>query len=235
MEIIVLRITNYKEKDGIIDTISKDGQMSFLCRGLFDSKSKNNFLNNPLTIADIEISEGKYKYPVIKSSMQILSPINLHADLRYMSVLMGINEATNYLLGEEEKPQIYDELKEAIIALKEENNPYLVFLPFLAKVLKKSGYDFEVNQCIQCGNRKGIVTFSFEEGGFICSSCYNPSIKKLFNKEQLLLIREAFNTNKAVISSQSLDDSALIFVIDKFFEFIYDSYGYKMKVKDLIK
>ena len=76
MEIITLRITNYKEKDGIVEAISADGMMSFLCRGIFDPKSKNALLNNPLTVADAEISEGKYKYPVIKSSMLIDSPLS---------------------------------------------------------------------------------------------------------------------------------------------------------------
>lgn len=233
MEIIVLRISNYKEKDGIVDAINIDEKISFLVRGLFDPKSKNAFLNNPLTVADVEFSEGKYKYPVIKSSALISSPINPHADLRYMSVIMGIAEATNYLLADEEKHLMYEDLLKAIKELKSGINPLKILVSYLAKILKISGYDFEINECIMCGNRKGIVTFSFNDGGFICENCYTPDIPRLFNKNQMLTIRESFASNLASVQTE-IEDVELVFVINKFFEFISDSYGYNMKAKDLI-
>lgn len=233
MEIIVLRITNYKEKDGIIDAINENGQQSFLVRGIFDPKSKNAFLNNPLTVADIEISEGKYKYPVIKSAMLISYPINPRADLRYMGSLMIITEAVNYLLSDDEKGNIYHFLLDTINDLKNNENPLRVVVSFLAKVLKISGYDFETTECIMCGNKKNIVTFSFNDGGFICGNCYTPDIPRLFNKNQMLIIRESFMSPATSVTSEIFDDE-LVFVIDKFLEFIHDSYGYTMKSKDLI-
>lgn len=235
MEIIILKITNYKEKDGIIDAISKNEKMSFLVRGLFDPKSKNAFLNNPLTIADIELSEGNYKYPVVKSSLMIKSPINPHADLKYMGSIMMIVEVTNYLLSDEEKFVIYDYLSQTIEDIKTNNNPLKVVISYLAKILKISGYDFEINECIMCGNRKNIITFSFDDGGFICQNCYTPDIPKLFNKNQMLAIRESFGSLDTSIKNDNLDDNELIFIILKFVEFIHESYGYNMKSMDLIK
>ena len=233
MEIIVLRITNYKEKDGIIDAISEDGLHSFLIRGIFDPKSKNAFLNNPLTVADIEVSEGKYKYPVIKSSLLITTPINPRADLKYMGSLMMITEAANYLLSDDEKGNIYSFLIETINDLKTNDNPLRVVVSFLAKVLKISGYDFETSECIMCGKKKNIVTFSFNDGGFICGDCYTPDIPRLFNKNQMFIIRESFMSPATSVKSE-IEDNELIFVIDKFLEFIHDSYGYTFKSKDLI-
>lgn len=234
MEIIVLKVTAYKEKDGIIDAISEDGEMSFLVRGLFDPKSKNAFINNPLTIVDVDFSEGKYKYPVVKSSMMIESPINPRSDLRYMGSLMMINEVTNFLLSEDEKPVIYAQLRQTILDLKHGAEPLKILVGYLAKVLKISGYDFDVQGCVFCGGRKNIVTFSFTDGGFICGDCYTPDMPKLFNKNQMLAIREAFLTDKSYISQESSDEE-LLFVLAQFAEFIHDSYGYKLKSLDLIK
>ena len=234
MEIIVLKVTAYKEKDGIIDAISEDGEMSFLVRGVFDPKSKNAFINNPLTIADVDFSEGKYKYPVIKSSMLIESPIIPHSDLRYMGTLMMINEVTNFLLSEDEKPAIYSQLKKTIIDLKTGINPLRILISYLANILKISGYDFDVQGCVFCGNRKNIVTFSFPDGGFICGDCYTPDIPKVFNKNQMLAIREAFLTKNTSIS-QDINDDELLFVLSEFCNFIHDAYGYKIKSLDLIK
>ena len=192
MEIITLKITNYKEKDGIIEAISPDGVISLLCRGLYDPKSKNAILNNPLTIADVETSSGKYKYPVISGSMLINSPMKTGADLTYMSIVMLLQEATNFLLGEEEKPLIYNFLKGAIEELRKGINPLKIAISYLSKVLKISGYDFGVNECVMCGSKKNIVTFSFNDGGFICGNCYTPDIPKLFNKAQMLLSTQTF-------------------------------------------
>ncbi len=234
MEIITLRITTYKEKDGIVEAISPNGVISLLCRGIFDPKSKNALLNNPLTIADVELSEGKYKYPVIKASMLLNSPINPRADLKYMGVLMLISEATNFLLSDEEKPIIYDYLKRTIEDLKSGTNPYKIAISYLANVLKISGYDFGVNECVLCGSKKGIVAFSFNDGGFICEKCYTSDIPRLFNKAQMFALRESFLSPNTSISHTEISDEELVFILHKFKEFIHDSYGYTLKALDLI-
>lgn len=234
MEIIVLRISNYKDKDGIVEAINESGQMSFLVRGIFDPKSKNALLNNPLTIADVELSESKGKYLNLKSSYLIESPINPLNDLKYMASLMMIIEATNYLLSEEEKAEIYPFLKKIIHRLKNKENPLIVVLDYLCKIIKISGYDFEINRCVNCGNKKNIVTFSFNEGGFICQNCYNASIPKLFNKNQMLLIRDSFS-NSDIDDLHDLNDEEITFILLKLTDFIFDSYGHKMKSIDLLK
>ena len=60
MKIVVLTITQYKEKDAIIDAISENGDITFLARGVFDPKNKNSSINNLLSIAEIEINDDTY-------------------------------------------------------------------------------------------------------------------------------------------------------------------------------
>ena len=237
MEIIILKINQYKEKDGIIDAISKEGKHTFLVRSLFDPKNKNAGLNNPLTIADVELgpNNGRYQHDVISSSIVLFTPVIPQANLLHMSSIMLINEVTNFLLSDEEKPEMYFDLVNTIHELKKNNNPLKVVLPYLAKICKISGYDFEVNECITCGSKKKIVTFSFNDGGFICENCYTDDIPREFNRQQMLTIREAFLTKEPAIKNQEISDEELMFIIDKFFEFIFDSYGYRIKAFDLLK
>ena len=75
MKIIVLSITQYKEKDGIIDAISEQGSITFLAKGIMDPKNKNSAINNALVIADIELNEGNYKYPVLKTASITFTPM----------------------------------------------------------------------------------------------------------------------------------------------------------------
>lgn len=237
MEIIVLKINQYKEKDGIIDAISKEGKHTFLVRSLFDPKNKNAGLNNPLTIADVELgsNNGRYQYDVISTSIVLFTPVILQANLLHMASIMLINEVTNFLLSDDEKPEMFSDLKDTIHELKKNSNPLKVVIPYLAKILKISGYDFEVSECITCGSKKNIVTFSFNDGGFICGDCYTEDIPREFNRQQMLTIREAFLTKGAAITNSEVTDEELMFIIDKFFEFIFDSYGYRIKSFDLLK
>ena len=237
MEIIILKINQYKEKDGIIDAISKEGKHTFLVRSLFDPKSKNAGLNNPLTIAEVELANnnGRYPYDVISSSIVLFTPVILQTNLLHMASIMLINEVTNFLLSDEEKPEMFVDLSETIHEIKKNENPLKVVVPYLAKILKISGYDFEVSECITCGSKKNIVTFSFNDGGFICGNCYTPEIPCEFNRQQMLTIREAFLTSGPAITNSEISDDELMFIIDKFFEFILDSYGYRVKSFDLLK
>jgi len=235
MKIITLSIVPYKEKDAIIDAISEEGDITFLAKGIMDPKNKNAALNNILLIADIELNEGNYKYPVLKSSSVISNPMKLQNDLNYLASLMFIAEATKALLQEEEKAEIFSSLMDAVIALKSNENIWPILLSYTAKVLKISGYDFSVNQCVFCGTKQRIVTFSFKDGGFICENCFEEGMEKDLTNTQMLLIRSAFNTEdfKKIQFSCSEEDARVVF--NKFLEFISDSYGISLKSATLLK
>ena len=230
MKIIVLTITQYKEKDAIIEGIGEEGSITFLVKSLFSPKSKNSGLNNPLVIADIELQEGNFKYPVLKSSSILLNPMKVTNDYYYLSSLLLIDEATRILLQDEEKGAIFDSLAETITLLKNAKNIWPVLLTYFALIFKISGYEFEVNKCVRCGTKSDIVTFSFKEGGFICRNCAEIDTERDLSKEQMLTLRSAFLAaqNISSISFDITKEDALV-ILNKFNEFIIDSYGTRLK------
>ena len=234
MRVVVISITPYKEKDGIVNAISKDETITFLVRGLLGPNSKNAALNTNLVIADIELQEGNYKYPVLKSSTVITSPIKLTNDYYYLSSLMLVNEVTKNLLQDEEKTLIFNDLVGTIEALKNKNNPWMPTLIYLAKIFKISGYEFEVNKCVFCGNKKDIRTFSFNDGGFVCSSCLDEATERDFSKEQMLLLRAVFNAENGNVELPHCSKENALFILNKFITFINDSYGFSLKTAALL-
>ena len=151
MEIIVLSITPYKEKDGIVESLSKDGLITFLAKGIFDPKNKNAAINNIMVKADIELNEGKQKYPVLKTVSILDTPLKSNSNLSYLSGLMYIAEITKALLQDDEKIEMYDFLSKSLNGLKKDEKGLFVVLAYTAKVLKTSGYEFDVNHCVFCG------------------------------------------------------------------------------------
>ena len=235
MKIVVLSITQYKEKDAIIDAISENGDITFLAKGVLDPKSKNASINNVLSIADIELNEGNYKYPVLKTATQEFNPLKVDNDYYYLSSLLLIAEATKNLLQDEEKEIIFNSLITAIKVLKTSDEPWKILLVYLTKLFKIGGYELEVNRCVFCGNKQGIIAFSFADGGFVCQDCIQDEMPRDLTKTQMLLIRAAVNCQETDKFSYDCAKEDAMVVLEKFFEFIYDFYGIKLKNASLLR
>ena len=234
MKIVIISITQYKEKDAIIDAISEEGEITFLAKGVLNPKSQNASINNLLAIADIELQEGNYKYPVLKSASIIFNPLKVNNDFDYLASLMLVGEATKVLLQEEEKARISDSLMSAIMALKKNEEPWFILLIYLARIFKESGYEFEVNRCVFCGSKTNIRTFSFKDGGFVCNDCLDGTTEMGLTKDQMLLIRAAFNATSYDVTFEGYNKENALVVLNKFFEFINDAYGVTLKSQKLI-
>lgn len=229
MKVIVLSINPYKEKDAIVMAINEEETITFLARGIKDPKSKNAALNNILTIADIELMEGDFKHPILKSSKPLLTSLKVNMDTEYLSTLMLMDEMMLNLFPEEERAMMFPYLESAIKNLKDTNDWLMTLLIFMSNVIRLGGFQLEVNKCVMCGSRSKIVAFSFIDGGFICQNCFNESIIHDLNKNQMLLLREIVNSSDyhLLTSNYLLDDVKTLFV--KFIQFIEEAFGYHFK------
>ena len=234
MKIVVLSITPYKEKDAIIDAVNEQGEMTFLAKGILDPKNKNSALNNLLAVADIELNEGNYKHPVLKSASIIENPMKVTNDYYYLCSLMLMAEVTKSLVQDDEKERIFNSLMSAVICMKTAESPWPILLSYFAKVFKETGYEFEVNHCVFCGSKQGILTFSFNDGGFICQNCLEPDMERDLTKEQMLIIRSSFLVPDIARATFEVSKEDALVVLNKFFEFIKDSYGVTLKGAALI-
>ena len=238
MKIIVLRSTVYKEKDYIYDAIANDGYLSFKVRGGASNNSKYLWLNNPLTVADVEfIDDGRYKYPVLKEAMLISSPISGIDSFDYLSSVSVVQEVATSMIQDEEKHLLFNDLDSSLTALRNKKDSLLVLLILLAKAMRITGSELEVDKCVYCGATKEIVTFSFAEGGFVCRKCFEKGMENELAPSQMKLIRYAFRAvNYSCVNSEqfSLDDKKV--VLRAFKEYIYDFLGVDLKsINYLIK
>lgn len=234
MRIIVLSINQYKEKDAIITAISQSETITFLARGIKDPKSKNSALNNPLTIADIELMDGDFKYPILRSSKELFTPMKLNMDSYYLGTILLINEMVLHLFPDEEKAKLYVFLEGAIVALKKSNNWLMVLLIYMAKVISLGGFALEVNRCVLCGKKNRIVAFSFIDGGFICEECANEETERDLNKDQMILLRSIFNAIDYRLVDSSFNKEDGLVLLNKFIDYMQEGFGYRLKNTRLI-
>lgn len=237
MELLITKIVEYKEKDAIINAFNDKENISILVKGILSNKSKNALLNNVFTLADIELSDKKTKFNVLKTSHIIFSPMSLISDITSLSMISILNELIEKCLTSEEKCFLYPDLLIFINLLKSKNkNIRLYFLMIIANILKCSGYSFNVNGCINCSSKKSIVAFSFEHGGFICSDCMSKyeEIDKHLTKEELLLIRCIFMGDLKNEYGIVINNDSFIKILRRMVVFIQDNYGIQIKNIELL-
>ena len=234
MKIIVLSINQYKEKDAIITAISQSETITFLARGIKDPKSKNAALNNPLTVADIELMDGDYKYPVLKASKELFVPMKLKMDSTYLGTLLIMNEMMVHLFSDDDKQAMFSYLEEGVIGLKKTNDWMMTLLVFMAQAIRIGGFELEVNRCVICGQKNKILAFSFIEGGFICQNCVNEEIERDLTKEQMILLRNIFNSRDYHLLDSSYNKDDALVLLRKTLDFLQEAFGYRLKNLRLI-
>ena len=234
MKIIVLSINQYKEKDAIITAISQSETITFLARGIKDPKSKNAALNNPLTVADIELMDGDYKYPVLKASKELFVPMKLKMDSTYLGTLLIMNEMMVHLFSDDDKQAMFSYLEEGVIGLKKTNDWMMTLLVFMAQAIRIGGFELEVNRCVICGQKNKILAFSFIEGGFICQNCVNEETERDLTKEQMILLRNIFNSRDYHLLDSSCNKDDALVLLRKTLDFLQEAFGYRLKNLRLI-
>lgn len=229
MKVIVLTINPYKEKDAIITAIAENQLITFLARGINDPKSKNAAINNVLTIADVELMDGNFKYPILKSSKPLYTSLKLDMDSKYLGGLMLMDEIMLHLFPDEEKFKMFPYLEAGVVSLKESNDWLMTLLILMGKAITLGGFQLEVNKCVLCGSKSTIVAFSFVEGGFICKDCFLEDMEHDLSKTQMLLLREIINSQDyhLVNKEYSKEDATVLFT--KFIDFIQEAFGYRFK------
>ena len=235
MKVIILSITKYKEKDCIYNAVSEEGYLSFKAKGAQDSKGKFAWLNNPLTVADVEFNEdGRYKHKLLKSASPLSSPLEADETLEYLYSVYALTELSQNVLLDEEKHLEFKDLLDAIKAIKNGKDYRMVVLIYFAKLLKFSGAQLEVDRCVFCGGTKRIATFSFENGGFVCAECMKEGITKEFRKTQMQLIRAIFKTESCLYFKDDYSDDDKKLILLKLKEFADHTLGVSLKTIDYL-
>ena len=227
MKIIVLGNSKYKENDLIYNAISEDSSFSFKVCGGQSNKSPCVWLNNPLTIAEVEFGDRRFKHPSLKEAKLIASPMTMNNSLTYLCTISIITEIANKTFPEEDRYLLYRDIIDSVTALKNGKDEMMVLLILMARAAKLAGAELEVNGCVICGKTKGLVAFSFPDGGFVCEDCLKDSLATpSLTAQQMRLIRYIFKApNYECPASDQFTDEDKNVVLKSMREYFFDYLG----------
>lgn len=235
MKSIILKISAYKEKDGVVTALSKEGISTFIVKGLLSSKSKFLALNNPLTIATLTFSDNtKYKYKILKEADILYSPFNLMGRLKHLGLIMLLADIINASMQDEEKIVVFQYILSSLEDIYKNQKIYENVLFLLFKILDVTGYSFDVSECALCGKKNNIVTFSFLKGGFICRDCFKEDDKIIVNTETLLKMRTLILASENKFNNLTIEENDFNNILKEIIIFIEDNFGLSIKNKELV-
>lgn len=173
---IVLRTTDYRESDRILNILSKErGLIAVTARGCRRPNSKLAAFSTQFAYGEAEVNErlGKLQlssgtvlesfYPIRESYEQLLSATRAASAAEHM--------ARNDVANDELFLLLYNAL--SVIAYGE-NDPKDTELAFMAKLLKLNGYAPTLTSCVKCGvdlRQQKQIRFSNSLGGSVCERC----------------------------------------------------------------
>lgn len=189
-EVIILENSDYREVDARLCVLSKEyGKMTFVARGIRKPKSKNanscNLFqqsvfhfdyNEQRTMQNLKIAELKYNFK------------NIRNDLLKQSIASIMVEAMNKI-DIEASNEAFTLLHRALQYLDSTNNAMALLGLYIARICEMCGINPFVDGCVCCHKENQLSAISLNDGGFVCSSCFNVYYHKKKDRSILKFFR----------------------------------------------
>ncbi len=224
---LVLRITPYKENDAMILSLTQDGYLSFLARGVMKINSKNAPSIGLYSFSKWDLETGKNGQLTLKNGQLITSMTAIMDDLPSLLAMDAIAEICLKMVIDDEK-YLYPYLIEVFRLLRERRiEPASALAIIAAQVLKLNGYGLVVDGCVFCHDNKKIVSFDYQSGGFVCAHHFDPLT--MVNQSTLYLktVRLLFLFPYDYLDKVALDYHEVILILSDFRKYLYEACGFK--------
>ena len=231
---IVISTTTYGENSSIINILTKNhGLVGVMCK---ESKS----LKNPLRIKTQKFTYGYFFLTYNENKLSKLNDVDIidnfntiKTDLTLISYLSYLTELTYQVVKQNDAPEIFDLFIETIKKINDKQVPLIMTNILEIKYLDYLGVSLNLDSCIKCGSRKGIITISPTEGGYICQNCYRN--EKILPPKAIKLIRMYLLVDIKSITKISISND-IAFEINNFIENYYEKYtGLYLKSKEFLR
>ena len=230
----ILTETPYGESSKIINVLTKEfGIIGIIAKGANSLKSKNRVATLKLTYAKFNIYYKENKLSTLVSA-DIINPLkNIRSDIFLISYLTYLAELTYQVVKQSNAQDIYDDFITSILKIEEGLDPLVITNILEIKYLEKLGVLFNLDECVICGSKTGIVTISLDAGGFVCKKCLTNEY--LVTPKVIKMIRMYYYVNIKSITNIKIDED-IKKTINEFLDMYYEKYtGLFLNSKNFLK
>lgn len=204
IQALVLSVSEYKDKDGLVKVLTTDSILTLYARGLFKQNSKNLRLVQPFSYNEFMI-EDKTKMPLLLQGQTIRYYYHIQEDLFKSSCCFVLHDLISKTKKEE---KLFNILLDCYNSANQNLDDFYFWACIVLKYcIEQEGIQPFVDGCVHCQNMR-VETLSLKDGGFLCEKCNHnqypkwnvDSLKKyraLFKckEENLAYVKEHFTFN----------------------------------------
>jgi DNA repair protein RecO (recombination protein O) len=168
---VVLRSYKLGESDRIVVLMTEQhGKVRAVAKGIRKTKSKIGARLEPMSHVEVQLYKGRELDTVSQVDL-IDSSARLHNNLDKLTQGMSMLEAVDQIAEDREpSPHLYRMLHGALTALMEQDSPVML-AAFYWKLLAAEGVSPQVQACVGCATKDGLVAFDIFHGGVQCRTC----------------------------------------------------------------
>lgn len=188
---IVLKLQDYKEKDGLVWLMTPDRILSVRARGIQASTSKLRSGCQPFAYVEWDIEDRKQGIPLLIQIKVLRFFYKGVTDLKVQALSFVLRDI---LLRTKSTPSVFDVFMAFLQRIdKEKKHLYTAACFVLREILIVEGIHPYVKGCVLCHRKDMIETLSAQEGGFVCHFCNKGQRKS--DKESLKKIYALFHAS----------------------------------------
>lgn len=167
----VINSIDYKDSDSLLSVLCEDGLVCLRARGVKKINSKNASSVMNYAYSEFEVNKSnKSGYLTLSDGKLINYPSFISNNLEYISIINFVSEGIELI---EDNKDSFECFADCLGAMKSGIKSEFVLIAFLNYFLSKHGSSLNVDECVSCGRKNGIIKFSFENGGYLCKNCCN--------------------------------------------------------------
>jgi len=212
---IVLKSTEFKEADKIVNIYTKDyGKITAIAKGVRKIKSKFGSSLEILTHSVFLFYKGR-NIDIVSQTEILESFFSSSKDVTKFAFAVNSVEVVNKLTEEREiNIGLFNLLKEVLHYLRKTVDPKLLTLSFKWQTMSILGYRPSLNHCCRCNKSiedQKEMYFNIKEGGLLCNNCVAEDkercikVSLYFNK----LVRKILITPLSTISNATIPDKKM--------------------------
>jgi len=232
LEGFVISSAKYQEKDALIKLLTRDKVVSIKVRNGFDVASKNHLAILAFNKVSIDCFEMTSGYLTASGVKTLVNYTSLYEKITPNLVGQLAGEIVLKCFGEDDIVP-YDFYEETLNQLMKGFDPLTLAFIFACQGIKE-GITPEINECVNCGKKRNLVSFAYDEGGFLCDECATEANYPKMDNNYLKVIRYGYLVDAKQLSRAVLPKGPTLKALEDTIKALEEQLGAKIKSYSLM-
>lgn len=233
LEGYVLSSSKYGEKDAIISLLTKEGKISIKVPSGYDVKSKNHLSTLIFNKVHIDCMELSSSFLVALQTKTLINYTSTYEDLKKSLAIQVANELLIKFFQDRDREIPYLYYEKFLEGVNEGFDTLTLVLIFTSSVIRYLGYEPETGGCVNCGKKNNIISFSWDEGGYLCSHCAQELMARKEDNNYLKVLRYIFMVDEMRMKKTQLPEASCLRVLEEERHFLFEQLSTEIKSLDM--